>query len=107
MGKLAGTSLNLVSKTSSKCGKCGMGKTSNKGKGCCHDSKKLVKNIVDQSIVNHIFNIDHPIVYISTIHENEFISFPITNGKVIYNYSHAPPYFHTVPIYISDRSLLI
>ena len=55
MGKLAGTSMSLVSNTTKKCDKCGMEKSKKQGKGCCHDSKKLIKNVVDQNIATSFF----------------------------------------------------
>jgi len=105
MGKLAGTS--LVNNATAKCGKCGMDKSTKKGKSCCHDSKKLVKNVVDQNVANKLFSIDHPLFFIATIRNCELISFALSTGAELSNYSHAPPGQPAVPLYITDCSFLI
>lgn len=107
MGKLAGSSLDLVSKEKSKCGNCGMEKSSNKGKGCCHDSKKLVKNVIDQNIANHHFHFDPSIFSLPSTNHFELCSFHIVIGTENLYYSHAPPGNLGVPIYIADCSFLI
>ena len=107
MGKLAGTSFDLVSNIKAKCGKCGMEKTNKKGKGCCHDSKKLVKSIVDQNIANKHFSFTHSICYLPATNNFELVSIDVVIGTEILNYSHAPPNQLGVPIYIADCSFLI
>jgi hypothetical protein len=107
MGKSAGTSFGLIESTTKKCGKCGMEKSNKKGKSCCHDSKKLLKNVVDQNIVYNFFNIQHPIIFVSAIKDFEFISELIALNAKLSNYSHAPPDQLVIPIYIEDCSFLI
>jgi hypothetical protein len=107
MGKLAGTSVSLVSNSPKKCGNCGMEKTSKKGKGCCHDAKKLIKNVVDQNIANSFFNIDHQIALLPNSSNFETLSIVIQAASTLSNYSHAPPDHLGVPIYIADCSFLI
>ena len=75
MGKLAGTSVSLVSNTPKKCGSCGMEKTTKKGKGCCHDAKKLIKNVFDQNIANSFFNVDHQLALLPNSSNFETVSF--------------------------------
>ena len=107
MGKLAGTSMSLVSNTTKKCDKCGMEKSKKKGKGCCHDSKKLIKNVVDQNIANSFFNIDHQLALLPTSSDFETVSIVVSVNAKQSNYSHAPPDQLGVPIYIADCSFLI
>ena len=107
MGKLAGTSVSLVSNSPKKCGNCGMEKTSKKGKGCCHDAKKLIKNVVDQNIANSFFNIDHQIALLPNSNNFETLSIVVSDNFKRSNYSHAPPSHLGVPIYIADCSFLI
>lgn len=107
MGKLAGSSLDLVSKEKSKCGKCGMEKSSKKGKGCCHDSKKLIKNVIDQNIANNHFHFDPSIFILPATNNFELLSSSVVIGSEILNVSDAPPGQLGVPIYIADCSFLI
>ena len=107
MGKLAGTSMSLVSNTPKKCGKCGMKKSTKQGKGCCHDSKKLIKNVVDQNIANSLFNVDHQLVLLPNSSDFETVSIVVSDNAKQSNYSHAPPDQLGVPIYIVDCSFLI
>jgi hypothetical protein len=107
MGKLAGTSMCWVNNTPKKCCKCGMEKSKKKGKGCCHDSKKLIKNVVDQNIANSLFNIDHQLVLLPNSSDFETVSIVVSDNAKQSNYSHAPPDQLGVPIYIADCSFLI
>ena len=107
MGKLAGTSMSLVSNTTKKCDKCGMEKSKKQGKGCCHDSKKLIKNVVDQNIANSLFNIDHQLALLPNSSDFETVSIVVSDNAKQSNYSHAPPDQLGVPIYIADCSFLI
>ena len=107
MGKLAGTSMSWVSNSPKKCGKCGMEKSKKKGKGCCHDSKKLIKNVVDQNIANSLFNIDHQLALLPNSSDFETVSIVVSDNAKQSNYSHAPPDQLGVPIYIADCSFLI
>jgi hypothetical protein len=107
MGKLAGTSVSLVTNSPKKCGSCGMEKTSKKGKGCCHDAKKLIKNVVDQNIANSFFNIDHQIAFLPNTSNFETLLIVVSDNSKRSNYSHAPPDHLGVPIYIADCSFLI
>ena len=107
MGKAAGTSLSIVNSTPKKCGKCGMKKSTKQGKGCCHDSKKLIKNVVDQSFVNNFFNIDHQIALLPNSSNFETVLIVVSDNAKHSNYSHAPPDQLGVPIYIADCSFLI
>jgi len=107
MGKLAGTSMSLVSNTPKKCGKCGMKKSTKQGKGCCHDSKKLIKNVDDQNIANSFFSVDHQIALLPNCSDFETVSIVVSVNAKQSNYSHAPPDQLGVPIYIADCSFLI
>lgn len=107
MGKLAGTSMSWVNNTPKKCGKCGMEKSKKKGKGCCHDSKKLIKNVVDQNIANSLFNIDHQLVLLPNSSDFETASIVVSDNAKQSNYSHAPPDQLGVPIYIAYCRFLI
>lgn len=107
MGKLAGTSLGLVSTVKSKCGKCGMEKTNKKGKGCCHDSKKLIKNVVDQNIANKHFTIATSLSFQPAINIFEYISAHVVIRNEFSKDSHAPPNPIGVPLYIRVCSFLI
>ena len=107
MGKLAGTSMSLVSNTPKKCGKCGMKKSTKQGKGCCHDSKKLIKNVVDQNIANSLFNVDHQLVLLPNSSDFETVSIVVSDNAKQSNYSHAPPDQLGVPIYIAYCRFLI
>ncbi len=107
MGKLAGTSMSWVSNSPKKCGKCGMEKSKKKGKGCCHDSKKLIKNVVDQNIANSFFNVDHQLVLLPNSSNFETVSIVVSDDTKQSNFSHAPPDQIGVPIYIADCSFLI
>jgi hypothetical protein len=107
MGKLAGTSMSWVSNTPKKCGKCGMKKSTKQGKGCCHDSKKLIKNVVDQNIAISFFNVDHQLALLPNCSNFETVSIVVSDNAKQSNYSHAPPDQLGVPIYIADCSFLI
>ena len=107
MGKLAGTSMSWVSNTPKKCGKCGMKKSTKQGKGCCHDSKKLIKNVVDQNIANSLFNIDHQLALLPNSSDFETVSIVVSDNAKQSNYSHAPPDQLGVPIYIAYCRFLI
>lgn len=107
MGKLAGTSMSWVSNSPKKCGKCGMEKSKKKGKGCCHDSKKLIKNVVDQNIANSFFNVDHQLALLPNSSNFETVSIVVSDDTKQSNFSHAPPDQLGVPIYIADCSFLI
>jgi len=107
MGKLAGTSMSLVSNTPKKCGKCGMKKSTKQGKGCCHDSKKLIKNVDDQNIANSFFSVDHQIALLHNSSNFETVSIVVSVNAKQSNYSQAPPDQLGVPIYIADCSFLI
>ena len=107
MGKLAGTSMSLVSNTTKKCDKCGMEKSKKQGKGCCHDSKKLIKNVDDQNIVNSFFSVDHQIALLPNSSDFETVSIVVSNNSNHSYCSHAPPDLLGVPIYIADCSFLI
>ena len=107
MGKLAGTSMSLVRNTPKKCGKCGMEKSKKQGKGCCHDSKKLIKNVVDQNIANSFFSVDYQIALLPNSSNFETVSIVVSDDTKQSNYSHAPPDQIGVPIYIADCSFLI
>lgn len=107
MGKVAGSSISLINHVSSKCDKCGMEKSKTKGKGCCRDSNKLVKNTIDQKLANSSIKIDNQFVNLFSFENNEFkiISFPPSDSITI-RY-HAPPLYCGVPNYISHCSYLI
>ena len=107
MGKLAGTSMSWVSNSPKKCGKCGMEKSKKKGKGCCHDSKKLIKNVFDQNIANSFFNVDHQLALLPNSSNFETVSIVVSDDTKQSNFSHAPPDQLGVPIYIADCSFLI
>jgi hypothetical protein len=106
MGKLAGTSISIANNSTKKCGKCGMEKVTKKGKGCCHDSKKLIKNVVDQNTTNNFCNIEHPLTILPSTHF-DILSIVTPNIDKYSYYSHAPPHDFGVPIYIADCSFLI
>ena len=55
MGKMSDWSLD--SKDSKSCGKCGMKTSTKKGKGCCHDEHKFVKNNSDQKVSEASFQV--------------------------------------------------
>lgn len=107
MGKLAGTSINIASNSAKKCGNCGMEKSKKQGNGCCHDSKKLIKNVVDQNFVNNIFNIDHQIAFLPSDTNFDLHFIVSSNSSNLSIYSHAPPDQLGMPIYIADCSFLI
>ena len=107
MGKAAGASLSIVSSTPKKCGKCGMKKSTKQGKGCCHDSKKLIKNVDDQNIINSFFSVDHQIALLPNSNNFETLLIVVSDNFNRSNYSHAPPDHLGVPIYIADCSFLI
>jgi len=107
MGKVAGSSISFITHASSKCDKCGMEKSKTKGKGCCHDSNKLVKNTIDQKLASSSIKTDHQFTYLNSFENNEFkiIFFPSSDSITI-RY-HAPPLYSGVPDYISHCSYLI
>ena len=107
MGKLAGTSMSWVKNTPKKCGKCGMEKSKKKGKGCCHDSKKLIKNVVDQNIAYSYFNVDHQLALLPNSSSFETVSIVVSDNTKQSNFSHTPPDQLGVPIYIAYCSFLI
>lgn len=107
MGKAVGTSLSIVSSTPKRCGKCGMEKSKKKGKGCCHDSKKFIKNVVDQNIANSFFNVDHQLALLPNSSNFETVSIVVSDDTKQSNFTHAPPDLLGVPLYIADCSFLI
>jgi len=107
MGKVAGSSISLIKHTSSKCDKCGMEKSKTKGKGCCHDSNKLVKNTIDQKLSSSSVKIDNQFAYLYSFVNNEFKIISFTPSDSITIRYHAPPLYSGIPDYISYCSYLI
>lgn len=108
MGKVIGTSIGIsLSSNDNHCTTCGMKKKSSNSKGCCHDTKKLIKNNFDQKTAEQISSIA------ST--SFEFLQTPTSAAysyvdyhNVVLNFNvHAPPPPTAHPIYLRHRSFLI
>ena len=84
MGKAAGW--GFTSKKDKTCDKCGMAKTNQKGKGCCKDEQKFVKNTIDQkadAVPVSVFQT--PVINLSSVtEENPTSNAPPNRGLAVY-----------------------
>lgn len=96
MGNAAGW--GFTSKKDKTCDKCGMAKTSKKGKGCCKDEQKFVKNTIDQKAATAAYQLSQleadavpvsefqtPVINLSSVtEENPTSNAPPDRGLAVY-----------------------
>jgi hypothetical protein len=97
MGKLAGW--GLVFSSSDRCPGCGMKKSLQKGKTCCGDEQKIIKNNSDQETSEPFFQAIYLLAAISAnLIEAPAVHFVcVTEANPVYN---TPPQSGSVAIYI-------
>lgn len=107
MGKFTGSSLSLSYNSAAHCTTCGMEKKSNGKKGCCQDSKTLLKNSTDQKLVNAECRLAkiYPIALFSSNYQISTVDFLSTSSTDFILSS--PPLIQRLPIFIRNCSFLI
>ena len=107
MGEFTGSSISLSYNNAANCTTCGMEKKENTKKGCCHDIKTLLKNSVDQKLVNAEFRLTkmYPIVLFNHGYQSTKVEFLSLNKEGFI--SSSPPLIQRLPIFIRNRSFLI
>ena len=107
MGKFTGSSISLSYNSASNCTSCGMGKKANATKGCCHDSKTLLKNSTDQKLLNAEFRLAkiYPIALLNNNYQITAVDFLSTSSNDFIPSS--PPSIQRLPIFIRNCSFLI
>jgi hypothetical protein len=108
MGKFTGSSISLSYNSASNCTSCGMEKKANATKGCCHDSKTLLKNSTDQKLLNAEFRLtkSYPIVlFNNNNYQITAVDFLSTSSNDFIPSS--PPSIQRLPIFIRNCSFLI
>jgi len=107
MGEFTGASISLSYNSASHCMTCGMEKNEYAKKGCCHDSKTLLKNSTDQKLVNAEFRLAkiHPIVLFKNFYQSAIVECLSLNKKGFI--SSSPPLIQQLPLFIRNRSFLI
>ena len=107
MGKFTGSSISLSYNSASNCTSCGMEKKANATKGCCHDSKTLLKSSTDQKLLNVEFRLikSYPIVLFNNGYQFTELKFlSVNNNSFIVS---PPPLIQRPPIFIRNCSFLI
>lgn len=107
MGKFTGSSISLSYNSASNCTSCGMEKKANATKGCCHDSKTLLKSSTDQKLLNVEFRLtkSYPIVLFNNGYQFTELKFlSVNNNSFIVS---SPPSIQRLPIFIRNCSFLI
>ena len=107
MGKFTGSSISLSYNSASNCTSCGMEKKANATKGCCHDSKTLLKSSTDQKLLNVEFRLtkSYPIVLFNNGYQFTELKFlSVNNNSFIVS---SPPLIQRPPIFIRNCSFLI
>ena len=107
MGKFTGSSISLSYNSASYCTSCGMEKKANATKGCCHDSKTLLKSSTDQKLLNVEFRLikSYPIVLFNNGYQFTELKFlSVNNNSFIVS---SPPLIQRPPIFIRNCSFLI
>lgn len=104
MGQLKKTAIQKDN--SAKCEFCGMKKSDKSNKGCCKDEQKLIKNFDAQNTAK-ILSID----FLSLLAEVPFSHFSLVEPvqstlSEDYPLTNSPP-SRAIPIYLSNRSILI
>jgi hypothetical protein len=107
MGKFTGSSISLSYNSASNCTSCGMEKKANATKGCCHDSKTLLKNSTDQKLLNAEFRLtkSYPIVLFNNGYQFTELKFLSVNNNSFIVFS--PPSIQRPLIFIRNCSFLI
>ena len=107
LGKFTGSSISLSYNSASNCTSCGMEKKANTTKGCCHDSKTLLKSSTDQKLLNVEFRLikSYPIVLFNNGYQFTELKFlSVNNNSFIVS---SPPLIQRPPIFIRNCSFLI
>jgi hypothetical protein len=107
MGKFTGSSISFSYNSAAHCNTCGMEKKSNGKKGCCHDSKTLLKSSTDQKLLNAEFRLTkiYPIVLFNNGYQfKELKLLSVNNNSFI---ASSPPLIQRPAIFIRNCSFLI
>ena len=107
MGKFTGSSISFSYNSAAHCNTCGMEKKSNGKKGCCHDSKTLLKNSTDQKLVNTECRLAkiYPIALLNSNYQITAVEFLSTRSNSFIPSS--PPLIQRPPIFIRNCSFII
>jgi hypothetical protein len=105
MGKLV--SVGFLPGKNDQCAKCGMNKAE-KGKGCCHDEHKLVKQDKDQNAKDRTdLSSQYKTFLVLYIPYAEYPAVRISSVAGAHPVSHAPPGSRQVPAWLLHCSFLI
>lgn len=105
MGNLA--KWGIGSKSSDRCGICGMVTTKGNDNGCCKDESKFVKNIADQKINETGVQFSAPETAILPVSCYEDYTL-LNSANNTYNpILHQPPRYSSLALYIRNAAFLI